>query len=503
MFLNVFSCSVMGLVLTSTCVLCTGLLAPTARAAGTLARPLHPTDPVIIEGQEPLETSYLNLPMFLHFRKPRVDKVHFSPTHTKSRKLIPKRVRQILVPEPRRRPKTRVNVSGPMSVSCDWREMRVRVERTNLEAGMHVRLGTCDVSRQTEQSVLFRYELHACGTRKQILNETLVYSNMLHYTPDSSGFGFHYSYKIGYVPSVERLKFLKPIKTKGSVSLTICDAQWNRLPPSQAVIIGRPIHVEAEALYVPEDQRLFLTSCHVTTNSSSVSMPQVNIIDNYGCLIDSKRSSRSRFIGSTRRNVVRFIVDAFSLQGEEQKCNYFLSSAMVRPLMSDLKSLVEQHPEQQKNPVQNPKKIITTEPKHETALRENLLTDIPEQSLPPEHGTVSEHGQITRETPPTRESQNEKLLPETPPTPAIPLSLDSNQSLTPEHKSRTLTPESEPRTKTPEYGTPVPNTEWEMFTPYTHTTVTPSVQQSTVTLVNTHAVLHEPHRIFEEVFGLG
>lgn len=170
MVLTVFSCSVMGLILTSICILM-GLFSPTARAAGTLPLRLLTPDPVTGGEQEQLEAPYLHLPVFLHFRKPRVDKRHFSPAHVKSQEPLPERVRQVLLPESRRRLKPRVRPSGPVSVTCNAREMRVRVNTANLGASgerVHVRLGTCGVSRATGQSVLFRYELHECGTQRQV-----------------------------------------------------------------------------------------------------------------------------------------------------------------------------------------------------------------------------------------------------------------------------------------------------------------------------------------------
>ncbi|KAB5532807.1 hypothetical protein PHYPO_G00124440 [Pangasianodon hypophthalmus] len=623
MFLSVFSCSVMRLILTSICALM-GLFSPTARAGGTVPVPvpLLTPDPVTGGEQERLETPYLHLPVYLHYRKPRVDKQHFSPAHVQSREPLPERVRQVLVPAPRRRLKPRVRPSGPVSVACSATEMRVRVHTANLGASgerVHVRLGTCDVSRSTEQSVVLQYELHECGTQRQIINKTVVYSNMLHYTPDAGGSGsevfsvpvqcrfnrFHYSYKIGFVPSVERLKFFKPMKTKGGVTLTACDAQWNRLSPAEAFVIGQPMYFEAETLYVPEDERLFVHFCHVTTNGSGVSTPQVKIIDNYGCLIDSKSSSRSRFINSGRRNVIRFTIDAFTLQGKVQKylfihCEMSIRSvvptetskscsynrlerrweelygadsvcsccdsscvpempSLVRPLTSELGALVEQHPEgkSRKNPTQSTERIFTPEPEHGI-----LTTEIQQETIVPERTLILEHEHrtVTPEGTPTLESKRAVSTPEsehgkisTPqstPTPAgergvlTPAGEDRKITLegtptpeseqrtmmpdseygipTPEHKYGMLenmhgkvapeappTPESEHRTPTPdhEHGTPMPDTDHEEITLYPHEavspgTLTPSVKQNTITPALKHTELHEPYRIFEEVFGL-
>lgn len=158
--------SVMGLVLISILM---GLISPSARAADA---PRAPTpDPVTGGERERPEAPYLHLPVFLHYRKPRVDKQHFSPVRANSQKPLPERVRKLLLSEPRRRLKARARPSGPVTVTCNAGEMRVRVHTANLGASgerVHVRLGTCGVSRSTERGVLFRSELHQCGTQRQV-----------------------------------------------------------------------------------------------------------------------------------------------------------------------------------------------------------------------------------------------------------------------------------------------------------------------------------------------
>ncbi|XP_046689394.1 zona pellucida sperm-binding protein 3d.2 isoform X2 [Silurus meridionalis] len=489
-----------------------------ARAAGSdpLPFPVPTPDPVTGGEYEELEAPYLHLPVFLHYRAPRVDKRHFSPAHAKSRETLPERVRRLLLPEPRRRPKMRARPNGPVSVACSAREMRVRVHTASLGAGgggrVHVRLGSCDVSRRSEQSVFFQFELHECGTLRRIINNTVVYSNMLYYTsavgvsgsemfsvPVQCHFNrFYYSYKIGFVPAVERLKYFKPMKTKGTVTLTACDAQWNRLSPTEGFIIGQLMYFEAETLYVPDSERLFVHFCHVTTNSSRDSLPRINIINNHGCLMDSRRSSQSRFINSSKRNVVRFTIDAFVLQGKVQKylfihcemsirssvptetsklCSYDQQeqrweelhgvdsvclccdsycipkmTTLIQPLTNEFGTLVEQHPEgKSKNPTQSITEIFTSKPEHKLFPSErDYGTTSPERTLPSEHG----HGTVTPPREHLLESENELLMP------------DSERGV--------LTQESDHGKITLE-DTPTPEVEQGLLTPEsTHTTLTPN-----------------------------
>ncbi|XP_072548636.1 zona pellucida sperm-binding protein 3d.2 isoform X1 [Salminus brasiliensis] len=331
----------MGVIFPCMCVLL-GVLSPCARAqvsSSDWTELESRTD----EGSDRLGSPYLELPVFLHSRVPLLDKAEFSPARAsglqglQGLQGLPQRVRNVLVPstELSRRSSTE---SGPsrLRVACNSKQMRVKVSRETLDSVDAVRLGTCGVSWSTQQHLFFLYDLQQCGTSTEIINNRVVYSNTLHYTPDEtlgaagspSSFSipiqchfnrFHYSYKVGFVPRAKTQRLLKPIKAQGGIMLTPHDAQWNRLNPSEGYVLGQPMYFEAEAGSVSEGERLFVQSCHVTVNSSRLSSPRVTIIDNYGCMIDSQSSAGSRFMRSSRRNAVRFSVDAFVLRGKPSK----------------------------------------------------------------------------------------------------------------------------------------------------------------------------------------
>ncbi|KAL7840410.1 hypothetical protein AOLI_G00257330, partial [Acnodon oligacanthus] len=331
---------VMGVILPSMCVLL-GLLSPCARAAEGSSVWAELALPELRVNQEnQLGPPYLPLPVFLHTRVPLLDKAHFSPARGSGLEKLPERVRNVLVPPPRpARPSGAENGWNRLRVACSATQMRVKVPRETVGFAEGLRLGTCDVSWSTKHHLVFLHYLHLCGTKREIINNRVVYSNTLHYTPLEALWSekrplpfsvpvqchfnrFHYSYKIGFVPQVETLRLFKPMKTKGSVSLGVYDAQWSRLNSSEGYIIGEPMYFEIDVLSVEEDERLFVNSCHVTTNSSRLSTPQFSIIDNYGCMVDSRSSSESRFLKSSRRNVVRFSVEAFVFQGKLAKQLY-------------------------------------------------------------------------------------------------------------------------------------------------------------------------------------
>ncbi|XP_076869637.1 zona pellucida sperm-binding protein 3d.2 [Brachyhypopomus gauderio] len=274
------------------------------------------------QNQKYFQSPYLHLPMFQHSRVPLLNKDQFSPAGGPGLKHLPERVKDVLLPERSRSPTT-----GAARAVCSSKEMRVHVPTFTLGSGVShydVKLGTCNISRSTRHHIIFVFDMGQCGTKIEIINNRVVFSNMLRYTlvatsgsvrsvfvPIQCHFNrFYYSYKIGFLPHVESQRLFKPMKFKSSVTLTPCDAQWNKLPPSEAYTIGHPMYFEAKVPSVAEGERLFVHNCHVTMNISPFSKPQVIIIDNYGCITNSK-NSRSRFMESNKKNVLRFSVDAF------------------------------------------------------------------------------------------------------------------------------------------------------------------------------------------------
>ncbi|XP_017569905.2 zona pellucida sperm-binding protein 3d.2 isoform X3 [Pygocentrus nattereri] len=316
-----------------------GLLSPCARAEEGSSVWAELVLPELRVNQNQLGPPYLHLPVFLHTRVPLLDKAHFSPARGSGLEKLPERMRNVLVPPPRpTRPSDAENGRNRLRVACSATQMRVKIPRETVGSAEGLRLGTCDVSWSTKQHLVFLHYLHQCGIKREVINDRVVYSSMLHYTPlEALGSErplpfsipvqchfnrFHYSYKIGFVPQVETLRLFKSMKTKGSVSLGAYDAQWSRLNSSEGYVVGQPMYFELDVYSVEEGERLFVNSCHVTMNNSRLSTPRFSIIDNYGCMVDSRSSSESRFLKSSRRNVVRFSVEAFVFQGKLAKQLY-------------------------------------------------------------------------------------------------------------------------------------------------------------------------------------
>ncbi|XP_035528691.1 zona pellucida sperm-binding protein 3d.2 [Morone saxatilis] len=279
-----------------------------------------------------LPPPYLHLPVFVDSRLPLVEKEHFSPARGTGQEPLPASVRELLLPV---RPNTSPPGASGVSVktSCQLQKMQVQVPRSILGTGeLHsqVKLGTCKASKSTKDDLYFEYDLGMCGTKRTINNNQVAYSNTLQYDlprlqgpirravpftlPVACYYNrYQYSYKIGYTPKIQMRKIFKPMKNRVKFILTPRNAQWERLSPSDQYVLGNPMYFEAEAPSMSQDKRLYVHLCYATPNKSHTSKPQFPVINNFGCMVESK-DRRSRFI-SHKTTSVRFSVDAFLFKG--------------------------------------------------------------------------------------------------------------------------------------------------------------------------------------------
>ncbi|KAK2844958.1 hypothetical protein Q5P01_011617 [Channa striata] len=290
----------------------------------------YQTNPVSGRGPPVLPPPYLHLPVSVESRRPLLRKEHFSPAQRTGHAPLPEPVREVLLPV-RRTSSRPSSVSGfPVRTWCKHNRMHVQVQRSVLDSGGSVKLGTCGASRTTWDHVLFEYDLSACGTKRTVVDNQVTYSNTLLYEPwglrgpirRSAPFTlpvtcyynrYQYSYKIGYTPEKRMRKVFKLMRNRAKFILTPRNAQWQRLSPSDEYVLGEPMYFEAEAPSMSQDERLYVHSCYATPEKSHTSTPQFPVVTNFGCMIESKEG-RSRFIPH-KNNVVRFSVDAFLFKG--------------------------------------------------------------------------------------------------------------------------------------------------------------------------------------------
>uniref|UniRef100_A0A672M7H0 Zona pellucida sperm-binding protein 3-like n=1 Tax=Sinocyclocheilus grahami TaxID=75366 RepID=A0A672M7H0_SINGR len=232
-----------------------------------------------------LGSPYLQLPVFQHSRIPLLDKKQFSPMHGSGREQLPEETKEVLVPrtaETVPEASRRRGRSQGVTVVCQMKKMIVKVHKHILGIdGLHseLKLGTCDISKTTKHYHVFIYDMDKCESKRKVCLANIFFS----------------------------LNYFKPLRT--------VDSLWRRLSPTEEYTIGHPMYFQADGPPLAEDERLFVDSCYVTISSSHLSMPQFTVIENHGCMTDSKSSTWSKFIQSGQRNVVRFSLDAFLFHG--------------------------------------------------------------------------------------------------------------------------------------------------------------------------------------------
>ncbi|KAJ8289727.1 hypothetical protein GJAV_G00004580 [Gymnothorax javanicus] len=306
----------------------------------------------------PLPSPYLTLPVFKDSIVPLVNKELLNPTRMTGLEPMPGKLRKVLLPSsPHSHPTTRPS-SGrkDVVVSCGKSKMRVVVRKRTLgsrASASQLTLGTCGVSDETEHFFIFSNNVSCCGSEKSIINNQLVYSNTLYYTPEApTGLirtavpfalsischynRFYYSYKIGYLPDIKTHQIFRSMSQSSDFTLTPCDDRWERLPETQGYIIGSIMYFEARSPPLSGDQRLFISFCYATPSQNVSDTLRFSVIENYGCMADSKVPlSQSRFI-RYKRNVLRFTVEAFLFEGMTAErvhmhCEMFVANHTATP----------------------------------------------------------------------------------------------------------------------------------------------------------------------------
>ncbi|XP_043533504.1 zona pellucida sperm-binding protein 3-like isoform X2 [Chiloscyllium plagiosum] len=234
-------------------------------------------------------------------------------------------------------------------VQCGEHNLLVRAQldlfgTKHLIKAADLTLGTasCQPTRvyPENQTVLFDYGLHECGSRLQMTGDFLIYTTHLTHIPNYPGSVIVRTN--GAVVPIQ-CRYLRkgnvssnPIKptwipfssTRSgeghlSFSLRLMNGDWLTERTSTVYSLGDLIHIEASvsmANYVP--LKLYIDGCVATLSPDKDSTPRYSIIDYNGCLLDSKaEDSFSTFVlprDGREPDKLRFDLDAFRFYGDER-----------------------------------------------------------------------------------------------------------------------------------------------------------------------------------------
>ncbi|XP_060708857.1 zona pellucida sperm-binding protein 3-like [Hemiscyllium ocellatum] len=234
-------------------------------------------------------------------------------------------------------------------VQCGEHNLLVRAQLDLFGTGHLIKaadlsLGTagCQPTRvyPENQTVLFDYGLHECGSRLQMTGDLLIYTTHLTHIPNYPGSVIVRTN--GAVVPVECRYFRKgnvssnPIKPtwipfsstrsgEGHLlfSLRLMNGDWLTERTSTVYSLGDLIHIEASVSMANHVLlKLYIDRCVATLSPDEDSTPRYSIIDYNGCLLDSKaEDSFSTFVlprDGRDLDKLRFDLDAFRFYGDER-----------------------------------------------------------------------------------------------------------------------------------------------------------------------------------------
>ncbi|XP_041093367.1 zona pellucida sperm-binding protein 3-like [Polyodon spathula] len=240
----------------------------------------------------------------------------------------------------------------PQTVAAQCGESRVvvTVKRDLFGIGQliktsDVRLGSCGVTRldNATQSMVFDVQLQECGSTLRMVQDKLVYSFILNYTPTPNSNlpivrtnGAQVSIECRYLrlqnvssnalkPTWVPFTSTKLAEAALDFSLRLMTNDWVTQRTSNVYSLGDVLNIEASVNGVNHmPLRLFVDNCVATMVPDKNASPRYVFIDNSGCLVDSKLSaSGSRFVSPRVQNTkLQMKLDAFRFYSDARSTIY-------------------------------------------------------------------------------------------------------------------------------------------------------------------------------------
>ncbi|XP_064823955.1 zona pellucida sperm-binding protein 3-like [Oncorhynchus masou masou] len=194
--------------------------------------------------------------------------------------------------------------------------------------------------------------LSDCGTKHMLNEDSLIYANLLRYTPRTTPDGVirmagavipiecHYERKYSLDSSSLQptwIPFTATVSAEDTLqfSLKLMTSDWLYERGSGVYFLGDPINIEASVRVAHHTRlRVFVSSCVATLDPESNSVPRYVFIEGDGCLSDSQLpGSRSGFMHRTQDHKLGFHIDAFRFYQEDRAELYITCHLMAVPVM--------------------------------------------------------------------------------------------------------------------------------------------------------------------------
>ncbi|XP_030591665.1 zona pellucida sperm-binding protein 3-like isoform X2 [Archocentrus centrarchus] len=213
----------------------------------------------------------------------------------------------------------------------------------------------CRAAAFSEDEYRISVGLADCGTKHWMTEDSLVYTNLLIYSPVASPNGVvrmeeavvpiecHYKRKYSlssaplqptWIPftftqtGLENLKF----------SLKLMTDDWQHERGVNVFYLGEPISIEASVgVGHHMGLRVFMSSCVATLHPDTYSEPRYTFIEN-GCLVDSQLpGSRAFFLPRRQDDKLQLVIDAFRFHNDD-KAELYITCHLTAVPVNDAES---------------------------------------------------------------------------------------------------------------------------------------------------------------------
>ncbi|XP_077476444.1 zona pellucida sperm-binding protein 3-like [Stigmatopora argus] len=202
--------------------------------------------------------------------------------------------------------------------------------------------------------LLFAYPLTACGSRKELTSEFLVYKYTLYYEPSTERFPsgasrvdveiecryrrYHDVHQLAVKPTWRTTHLWKKLKVHSNeFQIHLMDDSWSNPVENLVFHLGQEVRVQISAPRLPTGSRLYIDKCFALPENVSSTSRKHTIIGNLGCMLDSKRDpgGASRFLRGANETL-RFSFKAFQFILDPDRevgiyCKLFASSEEPSP----------------------------------------------------------------------------------------------------------------------------------------------------------------------------
>ncbi|XP_047428063.1 zona pellucida sperm-binding protein 3-like [Mugil cephalus] len=231
-------------------------------------------------------------------------------------------------------------------VICHSDSLEIRIEADMFAVGAPVKgedlhLGVddhkfCSPSASVGTEYRIVVGLMDCGTKHWMTEDSLVYTNLLVYSPMTSPHGIlwldeavipiecHYERKYSLSSSSLMPTWIPFISTQAAVEslefdLRLMTSDWQFERSNNVFYLSEPINIEASVRVRNHmDLRVFVSSCVATLNPDMYSHPSYIFIEN-GCLVDSKLAgSKAHFVPRRNDNKLHLVIDAFRFHSDDR-----------------------------------------------------------------------------------------------------------------------------------------------------------------------------------------